>query len=305
MIDFIKMEGLGNDYIYIDTLENGKDDSPLNAEEIRSLCDRRFGIGADGVVIIAPSDRATARMKMWNADGSPSPMCGNALRCIALHVAEKKGLSEFDLESDAGLHRVKVRSNGPGRGMVEINMGRPRFAAEAIPVLPDKLFSAPPAAPPYIQLPLDIDGIPGLRATVLSMGNPHCVLFVDDADAFPVGRIGPLLENHPAFPRRSNIEFVSPEPDGRGLYQRTYERGSGETLACGSGAAAVLVAAVLAGKGTTKNKIRLRGGVLHLEWQRQNELEGEILLTGPARRVYQGRFDPKNFGAVLLNPNPQ
>ncbi len=280
------MEGTGNDYVYFDALDHSA--PALSPAQIARISDRHFGIGGDGVVVIGPSSRAAASMLMWNADGSSSAMCGNALRCVALLVHRRTKSAEFILESGAGLHNVKiVQSAQEGdTAVVQIDMGVPHFGADQIPFLPAKAESAPPG-PPFLEVPFDWKGR-RLTGTLVSMGNPHCVFFVDDPETFPVLEAGPHFEHHPAFPARANIEFVSVRKDGT-LQQRTFERGSGETLSCGSGACAVLVASVLTGKGPVKNTIHLRGGDLDLEWKGSISAPGPVLLTGPARIVFEGR----------------
>lgn len=284
-VTFTKMEGTGNDYVYFDGL--GAPSPALSPGQIARISDRHFGVGGDGVVIVAPSKRAAASMLMWNADGSSSAMCGNALRCVALLVHRRSGEREFVLESGSGLHNVKilnVNSDG-GSAVVQIDMGIPAFNAEQIPFLP-RYAASPPNGPPFIETPFDWEGS-RMSATLVSMGNPHCVFFVEDPETFPVLRAGPYFEQHRAFPERANIEFVSVRKDGT-LAQRTYERGSGETLSCGSGACAVLVASVLTGRGPSRNTIHLRGGDLELEWKGTAATSGPVLLTGPARIVFVG-----------------
>lgn len=291
------MEGAANDYVFFDQREPaGGAAATLTAAEIRAISDRRTGVGGDGVVLIAPSDRALARMVMYNADGSSSAMCGNALRCIALHVHDQTGQSDFLLESSVGLHRARVLQRDPA--WIEIEMPAPRFAAADIPFDPSRT-GAPPAQPvgPHgalLDAPIRVS-LPGgereVRAALVSMGNPHCVLFVEDADDADVEALGPALERHPAFPERANIEFVSVDRAGGGLYQRTYERGSGETLACGSGACAVHAAAALSGRSGVVSRIRLRGGVLELEWDASRHPAAPILMRGPARIAFRGAVD--------------
>ncbi len=295
ILKFTKMEGTGNDYIYVDALD-APEPPRFSAETIAALSHRRFGIGSDGLVILAPSEQADARMIMFNADGSSSAMCGNALRCITYLMARRHGNTdhrrEFTLESGAGLHRAAVLEMNGVTGIAEVDMGAPVFAAAKIPFEPAKLTSGTTAdastpGTPFVDLPFHLPGFGDFRATMLSMGNPHCVIFTEDADAVPLEEIGPVLESHPAFPERVNVEFVSPDADG-GLYQRTFERGSGETLACGSGACAVQVAAVLTNRGGEKNRIRLRGGSLELEWSGGTDNPGNVIMRGPVRLVFEG-----------------
>jgi len=287
-IDFVKMEGIGNDYIYIDSLTTPP--PILTGEQIRHISDRRRGIGSDGVVIISQSTRAAAKMNMWNSDGSRSAMCGNALRCIALYVANKFNLTEFQIESDSGLHRAKIVEPIDDRSaIVEVEIGTPSFASHSIPFRPE-LLGIESTEGPYIGIDLKINpllfpDLPALHGTLVSMGNPHCVIFVDDVERFPVEAIGLHLENHPAFPEKTNVEFVSRDRETGLLRQRTHERGSGETHACGSGACAVLVASVLNGSGKRKETVQLLGGKLEVEWSAESNT---VTLRGMAHIVYAG-----------------
>ena len=288
IIKFTKMEGAGNDYIYIDALENPAPE--LSPTQIARLSDRRFGIGSDGLVILAPSEKGEAKMLMWNADGSNSAMCGNALRSMAYLIARKTGKQEFILESGVGLHNARILKQESGNARIEINMGAPAFAFEQIPFLPQKITPTPDATgemkAPAIDAPFSIEDFGEIRATLVSMGNPHCVIFVPDAAKAPVEELGALIENHPAFPEKTNVEFVSREAEG--LFQRTWERGSGETWACGSGACATQVASVLTGQGPLRNKIRLLGGTLEMSWSGDIHNPGDVIMTGPVREVFTG-----------------
>ncbi|MEQ9364659.1 MAG: diaminopimelate epimerase [Leptospirales bacterium] len=312
-INFIKMEGTANDYVFIDQLSPASGssgvwpgaldpDSPAGGELIQRMADRHRGVGGDGVVFIRPArdSRAAARMRMYNADGSPSAMCGNALRCIALFVHASGGASEFLLESDVGLHAVRMLEYDAAAmaGRFEVDLGAPIFAADRIPFLPAEAVShrgdGVSEVLHDVRLASNQTGLPVPPAVVLSMGNPHCVLFLEDADQAHLEILGPLLENHPAFPERANVEFVSVEAGAGGagsrLYQRTYERGSGETLSCGSGACAVHVAAVLTGRSGPVGRIRVRGGELELEWRGGPGESSGVLMRGAARLVHRGEF---------------
>ncbi len=313
IIQFIKMEGTGNDYIYLDATGNTSVPE-FSAKEISQLSHRRYGIGSDGLVIIAPSKKADGRMFMWNSDGTPSSMCGNALRCVAYLLFRKTGKRELSIESGAGIHRSLILSDHARGAVVEVEMGSPRFLDEAIPFLPGALttgyFSAlDPALVRIIQEgagdPADLPQIPerlgkseGLgefHFTALSMGNPHMVIFLNEIDSLDLDRIGPELENHPAFPQRVNVEYVRMLPDGT-IAQRTFERGSGETDACGSGACAVLAASVVSGRGPRENTIHLRGGDLYVSWRPPATVDsragefGTIFLKGDVRETFQGSF---------------
>lgn len=278
-VEFTKMEGAGNDYVYLDLL--GSAPLPLTAAQIAAISDRHFGAGSDGVVQILPSTRADALMRMWNADGSESSMCGNALRCVAYFVGRKMGKDSLTLESKTGLHRAKLLSDSGEEGMAEVAVAEPAFAAAKIPVIPEKLGLS--GNGPFFDF--DVPGVPGAKGCLVSMGNPHLVVFVPEPDEIPLERVGPELEHHAAFPERTNVEFVRILPGGS-LKQRTWERGSGETLACGSGICAVLAAAHRTGRSPARNTVYVRGGKLLAEWKE----DGIIYLTGPARIVYEGRI---------------
>ncbi len=293
MIEFFKMEGAGNDYIYLDVRQNPHMIQTLNTDVIPRLCDRRYGVGGDGLVLIAPSRKAAGRMWMWNADGSSSDMCGNALRCVSLYLGADLDQKELLVESGAGLHRaevVAVDRSSRLSGRVRLDMGSPVFEAERIPFAGQGQDMG--------QRPLRFPhGLSGMeQGHVLSMGNPHCVIFVDDPDSLNLSEIGPALEGHPAFPERTNVEFVTIRPDGS-LYQRTWERGSGETLACGSGACAALVAAASDQKSPRTNTVHLRGGDLLIEWNTT------VHMTGPARFVFAGQLDERDF-TLFSRGNP-
>ncbi|MDT8440688.1 MAG: diaminopimelate epimerase [Desulfuromonadales bacterium] len=277
---FTKMHGAGNDYIYID---GGSEQVTEPADLARKLSDRHFGVGGDGLILILPSESADLRMRIFNADGSEAEMCGNGLRCVAKYAYDRQLVSGCDLtiETGAGLLPVRVLVNAAGRvDRVRVNMGRPRLNRAALPM-------TGAADEQVIDAELQLADR-SFRITCVSMGNPHCVIFVDgDVDLFPVETYGPLLENHPLFPQRTNVEFVqvlSPEV----VRQRTWERGAGETLACGTGAAAVTVAGLLTGRTAGQLRNRLRGGELQMEWDGVNE----IFMTGPAVEVFQGDYAP-------------
>jgi diaminopimelate epimerase len=284
MIDFFKMEGAGNDYVYIDLRKKTDQIFRLNRDVLPRLCDRRYGVGSDGLVLIGPSERAAGRMWMWNADGSSSAMCGNALRCVALYLSVDTKRKDLLVESGAGLHHAEIISQNGDliSGTVRLDMGRPIFDAARIPYIPESHLRHDPVFR-YRH------GIAGAEdGYVISMGNPHCVIFVDDPDDIDIESTGSEIERDPSFPERTNVEFVSIREDGS-LYQRTWERGSGETLACGSGACASLVAAAKAGLSDRVNTVHLRGGDLIIEWN------DTVLMTGPARLVYRGELDEREF----------
>jgi diaminopimelate epimerase len=274
---FVKMEGAGNDYIYVDVFEQ----KVHNPEKLAiRLSDRHFGIGADGLILVAPSDKADARMIMYNADGSSAEMCGNGVRCVAKFVYDRgiKRAPVLRIETGAGVKDIEVFT-GPD-GLVEsarVDMGAPFLKPAEIPCdfNGDRV----------VGETLEIDG-KIFEITCAGMGNPHCVIYVDDVDNFPVMTVGPLIEKHAMFPRRTNVEFVQILSKAE-VRQRTWERGSGETLACGTGASAVCVAGVLTGRTNSVIKNRLSGGALTLEW---GGIGKSVFKTGPCVTVFEGEI---------------
>jgi diaminopimelate epimerase len=275
---FTKMHGLGNDFLVIDErIESGHDWPQL----ARHLCDRRRGVGADGILLIGPGRHEPLRMRLINADGSEAEMCGNGVRCAAVLAAER-GLAGRRAVWETGAGPVVTEVGDDG--MVSVDMGTPRFAPAEIPV----------DAPGADALEVDVE-LPGavVRASCVGMGNPHCVIVVDDLEATPVGEWGPLIERHRLFPARTNVEFVvvlSP----RHVRQRTFERGVGETDACGTGACATMVALRRRGLVEAAVDVELRGGTLRIEWPD----DGPVLMTGPAETVYEGEMPPAALGAA-------
>lgn len=273
-LPFTKMHGLGNDYIYINCFEN-----PVKQPERLSqfLSNRQFGIGADGLVLIEPSKEADLRMRMFNADGSEAQMCGNAIRCVARYAYEKNicRKTELSVETRAGkLSLVLTLGENDTVEKVRVNMGKPEFAASKIPVLTD--------LPEAIEIPVTV-GTSELRLTCVSMGNPHAVIFVDEITDYHINEIGRVLENHPLFPERINVEFVSVQAADE-VTMRVWERGSGETLACGTGAAAVVAAGFKTGRTGEKVTVHLKGGDLLIEI----DADGYVFKEGPATFVYDG-----------------
>jgi diaminopimelate epimerase len=283
-IPFVKMEGIGNDYIYVDALP-GRGVSPPALGDLpdlaRRMSDRHHGIGADGLILIRPSTVADARMQMFNADGSESEMCGNGIRCVARYLRDEGVVTgaATTIETGAGVLELEYCMDGNRVAAVRVNMGAPRLKRVDIPML-----GAPGRV---IDEPFVVDGREVL-VTAVSMGNPHCVIFVDDVEAAPVTTLGPRIENDPRFPRRTNVEFVQVLDQGR-VRQRTWERGAGETLACGTGASAVCVAGVLTGRTQPVLRNELRGGVLLLDWPGPGQ---PVFMEGPAREVFRGHWDP-------------
>jgi diaminopimelate epimerase len=277
------MQGCGNDYIYVDCFTNPMPRDPAGLS--RAVSDRHFGVGADGLILICPSDKADARMRMFNADGSESEMCGNGIRCVAKYVYDH-GLvrkSALKVETGRGVLTLDLEVSGGCVRQVQVDMGEPILECARIP-------TTLPGDPP-VDVALKVPATAGpwgaettLRVTCVSMGNPHCVSHVDAVtDALVLG-VGPRVENLPAFPRRTNIEFVKiNRPDD--VTVRVWERGSGETLACGTGACAVAVAGVLTGRTQRRLVAHLPGGDLQLYW---SETDNHVYLTGPAVEVFSG-----------------
>lgn len=275
-IPFTKMHGCGNDYVYVDGFHHTVTDPVAMA---KAVSDRRFGVGSDGLILILPSDKADVRMRMWNADGSEAEMCGNGIRCVA-KLAYERGLApkraRLTAETGAGVLTLDLGVKDGQVETVTVDMGLPRLDRAQVPMLG--------AAGRVVDEEIRA-GDRTFRVTALSMGNPHCVTYVDDAKAFPVATYGPLLETHPAFPRRTNVEFVEVRSRGE-VVQRTWERGAGETWACGTGAAAVCVAGVLTGRTDREVLVHLLGGDLRLAWPEG----GGVRKTGPAVIVFEGRW---------------
>jgi diaminopimelate epimerase len=274
---FTKMQGAGNDYVYVNCFEE-KVDNP--AEVAVRVSNRNFGIGSDGLILIMPSDQADVKMRMFNSDGSESEMCGNGIRCVAKYafdhgIVDKK---EITAETGAGILTLQLFTGADGKvNKVRVNMGPPRLSKREIPMTGD-------GEENVVNEPLNILHST-FHITCASMGNPHCVIFVDDVESFQVEKYGPLIENHEMFPRRTNVEFVQIISRTE-VRQRTWERGAGETLACGTGSSAVTAACVL--NGLTEKKIlnHLSGGDLEMEWAE----DGNIYMTGPAVEVFTGEI---------------
>lgn len=277
---FTKMHGAGNDYVYVNGFEEQVEDPETLA---RQVSHRQFGIGADGLILILPSEVADVRMRMFNLDGSEGEMCGNGIRCVAKYAYDH-GLVEnleISVETASGL-RTLLMSTGPSGlvDRVQVNMGAPGLKRGDIPM-------SGPVSEQAVSISLPVDK-QKYEVTCVSMGNPHAVIFVDDVEQFPVAEIGRLIENHSWFPERINVEFVQ-VLSATEVIQRTWERGSGETLACGTGASAVTVAGVLTGRTERKILNHLHGGDLELEWLEN----GPVMMTGPAVEVFSGKYDPK------------
>jgi len=273
---FTKMQGIGNDYVYVNCLEE-KVDHP---EELAKLVsDRHFGIGSDGLILIKPSEVADFEMAMYNADGSRGEMCGNGIRCVAKYVYDR-GLTDkthISIETLAGIKYLELTVEKGQVSQVRVDMGEPELLAEKIPVISqqEKVIDVPITA-----------GEKEYRMTCVSMGNPHCVVFMEDVEHLEIEKIGPLFENHELFPKRINTEFVK-VIDRKTLQMRVWERGSGETLACGTGACATAVAAMLNGFCEDEVQIHLLGGDLTIEWNKESN---HVFMTGPAEIVFDGEI---------------
>lgn len=274
---FTKMHGIGNDYIYFNCFEENVE----NPEELAiRLSDRHFSVGGDGIVLIMPSEICDFRMRMFNADGSEGKMCGNATRCIGKYVYEK-GLTEkteFTLETLGGIKQLRLEVKDGEVVSVTVDMGRADFKAADIPVIAE--------TDEVVEQPLTVNGVTHL-ITCVSMGNPHCVIFTEGIDALELEKIGPSYENHPMFPERINTEFVeyiSP----RELKMRVWERGSGETLACGTGACATVSAAVKTGRCPSDEfiDVKLIGGTLKVMYKS----DGTVIMKGPAAFAFEGEI---------------
>ena len=272
---FTKMEGIGNDYVYINGFEEQVDDPARLAVEMSRP---HFGCGADGLIMILPSDKADFRMQMFNNDGSQSEMCGNGIRCVAKYCHDR-GLTdrtEFTIESGGQVKVMHLNLAKDGSTeSVRVDMGEPQLDGAKIP-------SAAQGCP-VIGHRLEANGHL-YEATLVNMGNPHAVVFVDNPDTAPVTTDGPVLEAHPDFPKKANIEFIQVVDDSH-IRMRVWERGTGETLACGTGACASAVACALNGFCGRSVEVQLLGGKLHIEW---NEQDNHVYMTGPAAFVYDG-----------------
>lgn len=275
---FTKMHGAGNDYIYVNCFK----ESVKNPEKFSvKVSDRHFGVGSDGLVLICPSEVADFKMAMYNADGSQGKMCGNAARCVAKYVYDNKMTDKknISLETLSGIKYIELRVENSVAVAAKVNMGSPILKGREIPTKFD--------GDMVVRQKLTI-GEKEYEVTCVSMGNPHCVVFVDDVNGLELEKIGPLFENHEAFPERINTEFVRIVSD-REFDMRVWERGSGETLACGTGACASAVASVLNGYcgRDTDIKVNLRGGTLYINWS----AGGDVFMTGPAEKICDGETE--------------
>ena len=283
-MQFIKMQGAGNDYIYIDCFSERAPEDP--AEVARVIADRHFGVGGDGLVLIHPSEKADARMQMFNADGTEAEMCGNAIRCVAKYLYEEDIVAKQQMTIETACEDLKLELHAERQHVqsVRVDMGYPILEAEKIPTLL--------SGNPVVDQSFPLVGAAGpsgtsLRVTCVSMGNPHCVIFVDQATDDLVLGLGPIIERDDRFPNRTNVEFVE-VINRRQVRQRTWERGSGETLACGTGASAVCVAGAITDRTERKITTQLLGGDLEIEWADNDH----VYMTGPAEEVFRGVWKP-------------
>lgn len=274
---FTKVHGLGNDFILVNCFEEKFNPGDFSVLSIK-MCDRHFGVGADGLVLLLPSDKADVKMRIFNPDGSEAEMCGNAIRCAAKYLYEH-GVVDKDkikVETLAGVISLGLIIDGGVVKLVRVDMGEPRLERADIPM------KGPPGK--VLDEPLEIGGV-AYRITAVSMGNPHCVVFVPDVDQIQLQEVGPRIETHPAFPRKTNVEFIQ-VLNRNEVKMKVWERGAGETMACGTGACAAAVACVLNGHTGRKITVHLAAGDLLIEWAGNNR----IYMTGPAEEVFLGEY---------------
>ena len=277
VIEFSKYQGLGNDFILIDNRHTAE--PVISPEQAIAMCDRHFGIGGDGVIFALPGKNTDYTMRIYNSDGSEPEMCGNGIRCLAKFIAELEGNTEvnksYKIDTLAGLIIPKLQSNGE----VTVDMGEPELLAAKIPTTLNS------GDGKVVAQPLEVDDRTW-SVTTVSMGNPHCITFVEDSDAIALEQIGPKFEHHPVFPQRTNTEFVEVvEPDY--VKMRVWERGAGITLACGTGACATVVAGVLNNKCDRNCTVELPGGCLQIDW---SATDNRVYMTGPAIEVFKGKY---------------
>jgi diaminopimelate epimerase len=274
-MNFTKMHGLGNDFIIV----TGESKLPTNAPQLAiELCNRFFGIGADGLVYILPSEKADFMMRIMNSDGSEAEQCGNAIRCVAKYVYDHGMIQQTEISIEtigAGAQKVQLFLKDGKVDTVRVDMGQPILKGTQIPTTVDQDIVK--------DYPIEVDGRE-FRFTAVSMGNPHCVIYVDDAIQMDLQTWGPKLETHPMFPKKINVEFVTVKSRNY-TDMRVWERGAGPTLACGTGACATLVASVINGFTDREATVSLKGGNLYIEW---NEEDNHVYMTGPAQEVFKG-----------------
>ena len=274
---FTKMHGIGNDYVYVncfsETVENPSEVSKI-------ISDRHFGIGSDGLILIKPSAVADCEMEMYNADGSQSAMCGNGIRCVAMYVYDY-GLTDktsITVDTKCGVKYLDLTVENGKVSLVKVDMGAPILKASQVPVVSDK--------ERVVDETITVQG-KEYQMTCVSMGNPHCIVPVEDVDGLEIEKIGPDFESHPIFPERVNAEFIK-VMDPKTVQMRVWERGSGETWACGTGACAVAVACILNGWTEEEVQVKLRGGDLKIHWDRE---KNRVFMTGPAAQLFDGEIN--------------
>jgi len=282
-INFVKMHGLGNDFILVDCINKSLGDSSFLSYLAKKLCNRNFGIGADGLMLILASSKADLQMRIFNSDGTEAQMCGNGIRCFAKYAYENKLVSKnkFTVETLAGIITPELIFQDLKDKKVlrvKVDMGTPKLRRREIPMVGED-------TPTVVDEVLKINTEQTFKVTCVSMGNPHCIIFVDDVQSIPVNEIGPKIENHPLFPEKTNVEFIQ-VINKKEINFRVWERGVGETLACGTGACAALVASVLNKKSEHQAIIHLTGGDLDIEWIEN----GSVYMTGPAELVFRGEM---------------
>lgn len=279
--EFSKWQGTGNDFVMADCLKNPAYVATVDCA--KEICDRHYGIGADGILLVLPSDKADIRMRIINADGSEAEMCGNGIRCFARYVYEMGYVKsdEFTVETGAGILVPKIIKENNAISMIQVDMGEPILEGDKIPV-------AGYGMNRVVNEDIQVEG-QNFKMTCVSMGNPHCVVFVEDAENFPIFEIGHSFEIHEKFPHKTNTEFVQ-VLDRQHLRMRVWERGAAVTLACGTGSCATLTAAVLNDLADRRAEIQLDGGKLVVEWAKDNHL----YMTGPALEVYTGTYEIKD-----------
>ncbi len=294
LVSFTKMHGIGNDFVMLDCLEEVPVPEDLLSEFSQAVCAQHFGVGADGVILILPDEAAAFRMRMFNPDGSESEMCGNGIRCFAkyLYDAGKLASGSVSVATAQGLQHVEIQEGAPRNVRdldVRVDMGSPRLTRSQIPMAP---FEGNGFDHRVVDEPLAVAD-QEVRITAVSMGNPHAVIFVDDVDAVPLKELGFAIEHHEVFPQRTNVHFVTVAGPHQ-LWMRTWERGAGDTLACGSGACSVVVAAAMNGKLPPENRkalVHLPGGDLDVVWAQDDH----VYMTGPATTVFSGTLDTRNL----------
>lgn len=276
---FVKMHGIGNDFVVVDCLNSGEPDGSL-PDTSRAICHRKFGVGADGLILVLPSESADFRMRMFNPDGSEARMCGNGIRCFARYVTDRALCSRsgaLTIETAAGVKTVRLCADASRDTLFQVDMGTPGLRRRDIPMTGNPDLQA-------TDVPLIVCGRT-IRVAAVSMGNPHAVLFANDEEMALVASLGPAIERHSLFPERANVQFVKALNPCE-LVVRTWERGAGETLACGTGACAALVAACTTGRTGRSATAHLPGGDLFIEWLQ----DGRVQMTGSAVQVYEGEF---------------